>query len=154
MLRLLIIFLSFSFINIHAKDKKIINIRECNYYRLSNNVEKKEVKKFYLNFAKSILSRKPELIADLFDEQFYSTAYPIEGKEFIDSKELVFYFKKFQKIEPRQLIQMMDNKNRDHNENFFLGLYLKFFSSYAWNCLPFDMKFKSFYDSIKIKRNE
>ncbi|HRG45702.1 MAG TPA: hypothetical protein PLX69_16555 [Leptospiraceae bacterium] len=153
MFRLLLVFLSFSFININAKDKKIINIRECNYYRLGKNVDKKEVKKFYLKFAKTVLTRNSELIADLFDERFYSVAYPIAGKEFIDSEELVFYFKKFQKIETRQLIQLLDNKNLDHNEKFFVGLYLKFFSSYPWNCLPFDMKFKSIYHSIKNKVN-
>jgi hypothetical protein len=43
MFRWLLIFLSFSFINIIANDKKIINIRECNYYRLGDNVDKKEV---------------------------------------------------------------------------------------------------------------
>ncbi len=151
MLRWLLVFLSFSFININAKDKKIIKSRECNYYRWGKNVDKKEVKKFYLKFAKTILSRDPELIADLFDEQFYSVAYPIEGKEFVDSEELVFYFKKFQKIETQQLIQLLDNKNTDHNEKIFIGLYLKLFSSYPWNCLPFDMKFQSFYYSIKNK---
>ena len=153
MFRWLLVFLSFAFSNLDAKDKKKIDIRECNYYRWGKNVNKKEVKNFYNNFAKTILTRAPELISDLFDEEFYSTTYPIEGKEFIDSKELVFYFKKFQKIETRQLIQLLNSKKLNHNEKFFLGLYLKFFSPHAWDCLPIDIKFRSIYYSVKNKVN-
>ena len=153
MFRWLLIFLSFSFINIIAKDKKIINIRECNYYRLGDNVDKKEVKKFYLNFAKSILSRDPKLILDLFNNKIYSTAYNIPGHELIDVSELVLYFTKFSKIEDQELIQKFENNKINEKEKFFLGLYLKFFSRYEWNCFNFDMKFKSFYYSIKNKVN-
>ncbi len=131
----------------------MINFRECNYYRWGKNVDKKEVKKFYLHFAKSILSRNPILIKELFDNPIYSTAYKIPGQELIDIKELDLHFTKFLKMKDRQLIQLLENNKLNENEKFFLGLYLKFLSRQEWNCFNFNMKFKSFYYSIKNKVN-
>ncbi len=123
------------------------SVRECSY-NWDKNANKSDLKKLYFNFAKILLARNPELISGLFDKKFYPTAYRIPGDNLIDSTELDLYFNKFDKVGDKELIRLLNSKNLDEKEIFYLEFYLILLSRYDWQC-DVNKKFKSIYYSIK-----
>ena len=98
--------------------------------------------------AKILLTRNPELATNLFDKSIYPTAYSFGWHEPQDSTELGLYFNKFDKVGDKELIRLLNSKNLDEKEIFYLEFYLILLSRYDWQC-DVNKKFKSIYYSIK-----
>lgn len=145
--KIIILFLLFFFTNVNAKENKKNPIRECSY-SWDKNANKSDLKKLYFNFAKILLTRNPELTTDLFDKSIYPTAYSFGWHEPQDSTELGLYFNKFDKVGDKELIRLLNSKNLDEKEIFYLEFYLILLSRYDWQC-DVNKKFKSIYYSIK-----
>ena len=145
--KIIILFLLFFFTNVNAKENKKNPIRECSY-SWDKNANKSDLKKLYFNFSKILLTRNPELTTDLFDKSIYPTAYALGCHDPQDSTELGLYFNKFDKVGDKELIRLLNSKNLDEKEIFYLEFYLILLSRYDWQC-DVNKKFKSIYYSIK-----